>query len=101
MTFNGHKLHYNEEWSQHVEGHPGLVVHGPLNLINLLNYWRDIHGKGQDPHEIKYRALSPIFSGETYHVRTGEIKETGNGRTWEVLADKDGTICMRGEIVSR
>ena len=45
LTFNGHQIHYNAEWAQTVEGHPSIVVHGPLNPLNILNYWRDIHGR--------------------------------------------------------
>ena len=40
LTYNAHMIHYNESWTRNVEGHPGLVVHGPLNLINMLDYWR-------------------------------------------------------------
>ncbi|KAL6884750.1 hypothetical protein GGI43DRAFT_419303 [Trichoderma evansii] len=47
LTFNAHRIHYDGAWSQGVENHPGLVVHGPLNLINMLDYWRDTHtGEG-------------------------------------------------------
>src|SRR5271168_4480777 len=41
LTFNGHKIHYSKEWCQQVEGHRDIVVHGPLNLINMLDFWRD------------------------------------------------------------
>ena len=38
LTFNAHKIHYSTEWCRDVEGHRGAVVHGPLNLINMLDY---------------------------------------------------------------
>ena len=64
-------IHYNETWTRAVEGHPNVVVHGPLNLINTLDYWRDLHSNGDGPpRSISYRALSPIYAGEEYMIKT-------------------------------
>ncbi|KAL6918451.1 hypothetical protein FSHL1_009887 [Fusarium sambucinum] len=98
LTFNGHMIHYNDPWSERVEGHPGLVVHGPLNLINLLNYWRDVHGK--DPQGITYRAMSPVYAGETYNIQTAGVRETDNRKTWDVNVEKEGVVCMKSEITA-
>ncbi|KAJ4135413.1 hypothetical protein NW765_009384 [Fusarium oxysporum] len=99
LTFNAHRIHYDAAWSQGVENHRGLVVHGPLNLINLLDYWRDVHAvsDGVGPSEITYRALSPLYSGERYAVKTspGE-KSKGNV---EILVERKGTLCMKGVIL--
>ncbi len=35
LTFNGHRIHYDETYAKSVEGYDGLVVHGPL-LAQLL-----------------------------------------------------------------
>ncbi|CAM1508935.1 Fc.00g026740.m01.CDS01 [Cosmosporella sp. VM-42] len=98
LTFNGHMIHYNEDWARNIESHPGLVVHGPLNLISILNYWKDVHGRGEGPKEIAYRAMSPLYAGETYHIKTGEVKGTESGKIWEVSAEKNGVVCMKGVI---
>ncbi|RBR23980.1 uncharacterized protein FIESC28_03290 [Fusarium coffeatum] len=100
LTFNGHMIHYNQAWTQNVEGHPGEVVHGPLNLINLLDYWRDIHGNGNTPRDITYRALSPLYAGQAYNIRTEAVKDIENGKTWDVLVERDGKTCMKSEITS-
>ncbi|CRK26599.1 hypothetical protein BN1708_014593 [Verticillium longisporum] len=98
LTFNGHMIHYNQEWTRDVEGHPGAVVHGPLNLISMLDYWRDVHGKGQRPREIAYRALSPIYAGETYDIRTVGERGPGDDKGWDISVEKGGTICMKAQI---
>ncbi|CAK7211072.1 hypothetical protein SCUCBS95973_001006 [Sporothrix curviconia] len=101
LTFNGHKIHYNEDWTHKVESHAGLVVHGPLNLINLLNYWQDAHGSvaGRSVKKIAYRAVSPIYAGQPYQVRTKAEGRTEAGeRKWHVVAEKNGTACMVAEI---
>lgn len=101
ITFNAHKIHYNEDWAHRVESHPGIVVHGPMNLINLLNYWQDAHGAGVDRsvHSITYRAVAPIYGGEHYQVRTKAEGKTASGETrWDVVAEKNGKPCMVAEI---
>ncbi|XEV06965.1 hypothetical protein FSHL1_012252 [Fusarium sambucinum] len=100
LTFNGHMIHYNQDWTRNVEGHPGEVVHGPLNLINLLDYWRDIHGNGEGPRGISYRALSPLYAGQTYNIRTETIQDTEDGKAWNVLVERDGTTYMKSEITA-
>ncbi|KAM0385024.1 hypothetical protein ACHAQC_011791 [Fusarium culmorum] len=101
LTFNGHKIHYNEDWTRNVEGHPGLVVHGPLNLINILNFWQDFHGKGKFPSTINYRALSPLYAGQTYQIQGTKLEAGGHtGKNkWEMVVQRHGILCMKGEVV--
>lgn len=105
LTFNAHRIHYDPEWCQSVEGHRERVVHGPLNLVAMADFWRDelaaTTASGQEElAEIKYRATSPVYVGEGYTVREGgdgtkeEEREKGVTRV-EVVSD-DGTMCMWG-----
>ncbi|GKU23018.1 unnamed protein product [Fusarium langsethiae] len=101
LTFNGHKIHYNEDWTRNMEGHPGLVVHGPLNLINILNFWQDFHGKDKFPTTINYRALSPLYAGQAYQIQGTKIEggvHTGKNK-WEVVVQRDDVLCMKSEVV--
>ncbi|KAJ2969778.1 hypothetical protein NUW58_g9898 [Xylaria curta] len=100
LTFNGHKIHYDPTWSAAVEGHPACVVHGPLNLINMLDYWRDhCAGGTREVREISYRAVAPVYAGETYEISAAGAKDAADGSRWEVLVSKDGTTCMTGDIL--
>ncbi|KAI0876419.1 hypothetical protein GGS24DRAFT_451348 [Hypoxylon argillaceum] len=102
LTFNGHKIHYDPTWSASVEGHPACVVHGPLNLVNMLDYWRDhCAGEGRRVREIVYRAVAPIYAGETYEISAGGAEEEveGEGLRWDVLVTKEGRTCMTGDIL--
>jgi hypothetical protein len=78
LTFNGHMIHYSDPWCRNVENHPKPVVHGPLNLIGMMDFWRDTYGKhdGDAPQKISYRALSPLYAGDVY---TMAMKE-GDGK---------------------
>ncbi|ATY58852.1 hypothetical protein A9K55_003127 [Cordyceps militaris] len=99
LTFNGHKIHYNEGWTTAVEGHPGVVVHGPLNLINILDYWKDVHGHGQAPKEIVYRAVAPLYAGDEYQVRTASVEDGAEGKKYQISAEKDGVVCMKADVL--
>lgn len=68
LTFNAHKIHYSQPWCRESEGHRDIVVHGPLNLINMLDLWRDSQPDGalEVPRSIRYRATAPIYVNEQY-----------------------------------
>lgn len=38
LTFNAHRIHYDEPYATQIEGYGGLVVHGPLQATLLLNH---------------------------------------------------------------
>ncbi|KAI0115675.1 hypothetical protein GGR51DRAFT_415622 [Nemania sp. FL0031] len=104
LTFNGHKIHYDPTWTAAVERHPACVVHGPLNLISMLDYWRD-HcagaSRGRRVSEIRYRAVAPVYAGEDYEISAGGAEEVAESEDlmWEVLVTKEGRTCMTGNIL--
>ena len=40
LTFNAHRIHYDRPYAIHEEGYPGLVVHGPLTAVLLMELVR-------------------------------------------------------------
>lgn len=100
LTFNGHKIHYSVPWCREVEGHRNLVVHGPLNLVNMLDFWRDTRKEANTllPRSIKYRATSPLYADETYR---SVMEEIGDEKTTiQRLVGMDGKLAMEAEIVA-
>ena len=55
VTANAHRIHYDHPYATEVEGYPDLVVHGPLTAILLAELART--RRGQDAHEVSYRAV--------------------------------------------
>ena len=102
LTFNAHRIHYDLPWARNVEGHRNVVVHGPFNLLAMLDMWRDFaSSQGQTavvyPKEIEYRATSPVYAGEPYQVLMNEdCVEVGEASA-EGLSD-DGTTLFKGTI---
>lgn len=98
LTFNGHRIHYDREWYREVEGHPDLVVHGPLNLIHMVDLWRDMVGGGDEECVLKsvvYRATSPLYVGDPYRIVMDEERD----RVCDVrIVDSYGSVGMVGKI---
>lgn len=62
LTFNGHRIHYDADYARTVEGYAGLVVHGPLQALALLNLAAGVLGR--PPSRFSYRGLSPLIVGD-------------------------------------
>ncbi|MEX2572229.1 MAG: MaoC family dehydratase N-terminal domain-containing protein [Gemmatimonadota bacterium] len=73
LTSNGHRIHYDHPYTTEVEGYPGLVVHGPLQALLLLE--AASARAGVRPVGFRYRAVSPVFVGEPLELRGGPAKE--------------------------
>ncbi|MGO9471670.1 MAG: acyl-CoA dehydrogenase [Isosphaeraceae bacterium] len=59
LTFNAHRIHYDRDYATTGEGYPGLVVHGPLVAVLLIELVR-----AHSPRPISafaFRGLAPLF----------------------------------------
>jgi 3-methylfumaryl-CoA hydratase len=61
LTFNAHLIHLSDGHAVEVEGHEGLLVHGPLQATILLNLAARLAGSA--PRRFHYRALAPLVAG--------------------------------------
>lgn len=61
LTFNGHRIHYDETYARAVEGYDGLVVHGPFIAQLLMLFVEDNAGTLT---RFAYRATSPLMHTE-------------------------------------
>ena len=87
LTFNGHRIHYDETYARTVEGYDGLVVHGPL-LAQLLML-RAAEQLGPLAR-FRFRATAPLM-----HHETGWLCRDGTD-LWVEGPDK--RLCMRAEV---
>ena len=67
LTFNGHRIHYDASYATGVEGYAGLVVHGPLIALHLLELAAN-HGL-TDPGRFSFRATAPALCGTEMSLR--------------------------------
>lgn len=100
LTFNAHKIHYSRPWCREVEGHRDIVVHGPLNLINMLDFWRDVQADDYKiPKTIKYRATAPFYAEEKYRAILGRDADTTSIKLWGHEGKGDIKVGMLGDVV--
>lgn len=88
LTFNGHRIHYDHPYATGVEGYPGLVVHGPLLALLLLDAAVRRHGGVRGT--FTYRAVAPVFCGEPLLIQ-------GRGASLAVVHPERG-VAMRAEV---
>jgi len=83
LTSNSHRIHYDHGYATGVEGYPGLVVHGPLLALLLLDAGiRHSGGEAsihEPPKEFRYRALRPLFCNEEFHLSGVRADNEGEG----------------------
>lgn len=97
-----HQIHYSLPWTKRVEHHPNVVVHAPLNLVLMLELYRSAHsqsppnsssGPSPTPTSIDYRAISPLYAGDSYTVRL-----SSQGEVWCMRDVDGGSVCLSGRI---
>ncbi|MCK9562934.1 MAG: MaoC family dehydratase N-terminal domain-containing protein [Bacteroidales bacterium] len=90
LTFNGHRIHYDQPYAQNEEGYPGLVVHGPLTAT-LLQQFAVEHGGGRRLTGFSFRGVMPLFVDRTFQL---EGREEGDGSLAVWARGPDGELCM-------
>jgi 3-methylfumaryl-CoA hydratase len=97
LTYNGHRIHYDRDYARDVELYPGLVVHGPLQAIAMVEAARRKDLKpttSSSPVEFAYRLIAPLFDhqGLVASARSdGDEVHTG-------IRDSQGRITASGTI---
>ena len=90
LTFNGHRIHYDPDYARNVEGYGGLVVHGPLQAVAMMNLAARVFGRS--PARFSYRGQSPLIAGELARV---EAYAEGKGVSLRVVKP-GGPVTMVG-----
>ena len=91
LTFNGHRIHYDQAYCREIEGYHNLVIHGPLNATMLANYAEEV--SGARVVAFSYRGVSPAILGDTVTLHASLSGKCVSLRA--VLGS--GTLCMQAE----
>ncbi len=97
LTFNGHRIHYDQPYVTGTEGYPGLIVHGPL-LGTLQIELARRSNPGRSPAHFEFRALSPVFAGPAFTV-AARREADGAVTTW--IANAAGGLAQQGKVIFR
>lgn len=89
LTFNGHRIHYDHPYATGVEGYEGLVVHGPMQAVWMMNL--ATHILGRLPTRFTYRGLTPLICNLAVSI---EAREAQGGLDLRVRRSGDGVATM-------
>ncbi|WP_246531113.1 hypothetical protein [Streptomyces bathyalis] len=95
LTANAHRIHYDAPYTTGTEGYPGLVVHGPLLVLSMLELVRR-EAPDRTVRTLSYRLRKPVFCGERL-LTCGEDEKPhsgnnvggGNVRLWVASCRED------------
>ncbi len=94
LTFNGHRIHYDREYTRDFVGYPGLVVHGPMQAMLML----DLVAREQPQARVRrfgFRGLAPLFDQDTITIGgTADPAQAGKLILW--TGDGAGGQAMQG-----
>jgi 3-methylfumaryl-CoA hydratase len=93
LTMNSHRIHYDRDYATGVEGHPGLVVHGPLTMLLLLDLFRR-QRPAAEVREVRVRATSPLYDDGAIGLE-GRVDGT-DALLWAVAPG--GGLAMRADL---
>jgi len=100
-----HRIHYDLPFTTEHDGHPGLLVHGPLQgtyMIQSVQWWL---GTSAEMKSIAYRHSSPAYLGDslTCGGTVTEVDEeagTFGAELWVKKTDDSGENGDMGETVT-
>ncbi len=94
LTFNAHRIHYDINYAAEVEKYPGLVVHGPLQALLLLELARK-RNPGRRPAHYEFRAVRPLFAFD--QVRLGGRSRPEGGHDLYAI-NTEGNMTMQATV---
>lgn len=91
LTFNGHRIHYDQAYARAEEGYPDLVVHGPLTAT-LLQQFAVEHGGGRRLERFDFRGVAPLFVDRSFRLEACEGEDGASLAVW--ARGPDGELVM-------
>jgi 3-methylfumaryl-CoA hydratase len=84
LLFNAHRIHYDADYCRNEAGYPGLLVHGPLQALLLLDLLR--RHERRAVRRFDYRALHPIYHFERFTVNGEPCADGARAELWSANA---------------
>ncbi len=94
LTMNSHRIHYDRAFAVDEEGYPGLVFHGPLTMILLMDLFRRANPAAR-LQRFSVRATAPLFDDRPFEVQGTPGASDGEALLWALTPA--GDLAMTGE----
>ena len=102
LTMNSHRIHYDRSYVTETEGYPGLLVHGPLTAVLLMDLFRrEMPDAALKTFDV--RAVSPLYDIHDFSVE-GALDDApddegdgkGAAKLWAL--NHEGALAMSAEV---
>ncbi|WP_417210508.1 FAS1-like dehydratase domain-containing protein [Antarctobacter sp.] len=90
LTFNSHRIHYDQSYARDAESYPALVVHGPLQATLLAD--RAYQALGRPLTRFAFAGRAPAFVGAALDLGVEAV-----GPPLGLASRQFGKICMTAE----
>ncbi len=97
LTFNGHRIHYDQPYVTGVEGYPGLIVHGPLLATLMVDLARR-EAPERRIAAFRFRALAPVFDTAPFTVCGAPDAGAAPAGADLWVEGPDRQLCMQGRV---
>ncbi|MFU8813407.1 MAG: hypothetical protein ACNA78_10620 [Balneolaceae bacterium] len=94
LTFNAHRIHYDQEYAREVEGYPNCMVHGPLLLLLALEAFRS-QFDGRYLEEVEYHLPGPVYLGEQMTISG---KSVDNHRSELRITGPEKKVALKASV---
>lgn len=81
LTMNSHRIHYDRKYVMEVENYPGLLVHGPLTQILLMDLFRH-RLSNKLLKDISVRAVSPLYDTHVFKIQGCADNDGKSANLW-------------------
>jgi 3-methylfumaryl-CoA hydratase len=80
LTYNSHRIHYDREFAL-TEGHPDLVIHGPLQAVLMANYAYAVQDQRAADGESRFdfRLVAPAYGAQRLAIDATAADEVAVG----------------------
>jgi len=95
LTFNPHRIHYDQPYVTGEEGYPDLVVHGPLIATLMVDLCRRSRPDAKIK-EFSFRALAPLFVDRAMRLGGAPSDDGLSAAVW--AANDEGGLASQGEV---
>lgn len=92
LTYNAHRIHYDEAYARQAEHYDGLVVHGPLQVLLMIEALA--RSRDTRPKSVSYRLIAPLLAHQRLLVgATADeawVTDGAKRTTAEAFVEDDG-----------
>lgn len=94
LTMNSHRIHYDRAFAVDEEGYPGLVFHGPLTMILLMDLCRRELPEAK-LEQFSVRATAPLYDDKPFRIYGAPGTSSEQALFWAMTPDD--SLAMDGK----